>query len=110
PIDHVDGAAWQFLYYLSQDADALAHFLDSHQVPIVTVPSAADHHVEIVLLVIEVWMFTSQIVRDPAAAQIRPRNGISNDSLFRDHVNVLRSIDKNAITREQFIAPVQAWN
>src|SRR4029077_6372268 len=82
PIRYVDGATRQFIDYLTQDANALAHFFDSHQIAIVTVPSTADHDVKIVLRVIEVWMFAPQIVLDAAATQVWTRKRVRNGFLF----------------------------
>src|SRR4029077_7323245 len=110
PIGDVDGASWQFIYYLPQDPDALPHFLDSYKIAVIAISSATDHYVEIILLVVEIGVFAPQIVLDPAAAQIWPRNGISNCAFLRNHANVFCSIDKDAITRQQFIALVQARN
>src|SRR5205823_3464349 len=59
PVSNVDGAVRQFIYYLTQNPNTLAHFLDSHQIAIVTITSTADYHVKIVLVVVEIGMFAA---------------------------------------------------
>ena len=55
-------------------------------------------------------MFASQIVFNPAASQIRPGKRVGNRAIFCDDTDVFRSIDKDAIAREQFIAFIEAWD
>src|SRR4030095_59836 len=85
PIGYVNGATGQFIDYLTQNANALAHFLYSYKVAIVTVSGASDHYIKIVLLVIEIWMFAPQIVLDAASTQVRTRQRVRDGSLVRDH-------------------------
>src|SRR5438132_10941216 len=54
PVCDVDRSTWKFIDHLPQDPDALAHLLDPYQIPIITIARAADHHVEIIFVVIEV--------------------------------------------------------
>ena len=53
-------------------------------------------------------MFAPQIVFDPAAPQIWPGKRVGNRAIFCNDADVLRSIDKDAIAREQFIAFIEA--
>src|SRR5205823_2058440 len=58
-------------------------------------------------VVVEVRMFAPQIMFDPASAQIRPGERISNRALLRDYADVFGSIDKNLVARQQSVALVQ---
>ena len=110
PIGDVDRAARQFVDHLAQDAHALPHFFDPHQIAIVAIARAADHDIEIVLLVIEIGMFAPQIVLDAAAAQIRAGKRVGDRAIFRDHADVFRAIDEDAIAREQFVDLIELRN
>ena len=52
-------------------------------------------------------MFAPQIMFDPASAQIRAGERISNRALLRDYADVFGSIDKNLVARQQSVALVQ---
>src|SRR4029077_20282486 len=99
-----DRAAGQFIDHLPQDSDALAHFLDTHQIAIVTIARAADYHVEIIFVVIEVRMLAPQIVIDPATPQVRAGESVRNRALLRYHTDVFGSIDKNLVTGQYPVA------
>ena len=89
------GPLGQFIDHLPQNSRALPHLLDSHQITIVTIACAADDHVEIVLVVVEIRMFAAQIVFDSAAAQVWAGNRIRDRALLRDDADVFCAIDKN---------------
>ena len=55
-------------------------------------------------------MFAAQIVFDPTAPQIRSGKRVGNRAVFCNDGDVLRSIDKDAIAREQLIAFIEARN
>ena len=82
PVRDIDRSAGEFVDHLPQDSDALPHLLDPHQVTIVTIARAADHYVEIVVVVIQVGMFTPQVVLDAAPTQVRPRKGVRNRAIL----------------------------
>src|SRR5438477_9461819 len=82
PIVYVDRTVWQFLNDLTQNAHALTHFLDPDQVSVITIPGAANHHVEVVAVVIQVGMFSSKIVLDAATAKVWTGYRIGNRSIL----------------------------
>ena len=108
PVRNVDRSARKFIDHLAQNPYTLPHLLNAHQIAIVAIARAADHDIEIVLTIIEIGVLTPQIVFDPAAAQVWPGKGIGNRAVLRNDADVPCSIDKNAITRKQFIAFVEA--
>ena len=108
PIRDVYWAAGKFIDRLPQDPHALPHLLDAHQITIVTIACTANHHVEVVLAVIEIRMFPPQIVFDPASAQVWAGEGISNRALLRDDANVPGAIHENFVPGQQPVALVQA--
>ena len=102
-FDDVDRTARQFVDHLAQNAHALPHFLDAHEVAIVAIARAPDRDLEIVLLVIEIRMFAAQIVLDAAAAQIRAGERVGDRALLRDDADVAGAIDEDAIARQQLV-------
>src|SRR5206468_5556327 len=50
------------------------------------------------------------IMFDPAPAQIRPGERIGNRAILRNDADLPRSIDKNTIACEQFVAFIKARN
>src|SRR5262249_56172789 len=64
-------------------------------------------YVEVVLVIIEIRMFPSQIVFDSTAAQVRAGDRVGNGAIARDHANVAGTIDKNAIAGEEIIAFIE---
>src|SRR5437867_7269923 len=108
PIGHVDRPAWQSVDHLPQNCCALPHFLDSDQIAIITIPRAADHYLKIVLFIIEIRMFAPQIVFDAAGAQNWTRERVSYRAFLRHNADVFRSIDKDAVARQQFVHLVQS--
>src|SRR5262249_61766028 len=97
PVRTVDWPARQLIDPLPQNSRALTHLFDSHQVAIVTISRAADDHVEIVLVVIEIRMFAAQIVFDSTAPQGWARNGMCDRALFGDDADVFCAIDINLV-------------
>ena len=55
-------------------------------------------------------MFAPQIVVDAAAPQIRPGERVGDRALARDHTDVARAIDEDAIAREQFVDLIELRN
>ena len=53
-------------------------------------------------------MFAPQIVLDAAAAQVRTGKRVSDRAILRDHADVFRAIDEDAIARQQLIASHRA--
>src|SRR5262249_17754582 len=90
-----------------QNSRALAHLLDSHQITIVTIACAADHHIEVVLVVVEIRMFAAQIVFDSTSAQVWPGNRVRDRALFRDDADVFCAIDKNLVPGQQPVAFIE---
>src|SRR5215510_6073726 len=107
PIRNVDGASGQLIDDLHQNSRALTHLFDSHQITIVTIACAADHDVEIVLVVVEIRMFTAQIMFDSAPPQVWPRNRICDRALLGDDADVCCAIDKNLVSGQQPVAFVE---
>src|SRR5580765_2940029 len=101
PIGDIDRAGRKLVDDLPQNERALSHLLDPHEVTIVTIASAADDNLEVILLVIEIWMFPPQIVFDAAPAQIRSGHGVSNGAIARNHGHVLRSINEDAVACQE---------
>ena len=108
PICDVDRSAGKLIDHLAQDPHALAHFLNPHQITIITIACTADHHVEIIFVVIEIRVFAPQIVVDPASAQVGAGKGVRNRAHLRYHTDVLGPIDKNFVPGQQPVALVQA--
>src|SRR5438045_3387577 len=48
-------------------------------------------------------MLASQIMLDAAAAQVRSGKRVGDRAIFRNHADVPGSIDKNTISRQQFV-------
>src|SRR5258707_15782219 len=84
-----------------QNASALAHFFDTQQVTVIAVSSRADRHLELQLLINQIWLGLAQIVLDPARPQVRPAQAEINSILFRNDPNALRAIHENAVPREK---------
>src|SRR4029077_16893604 len=61
----------------------------------------------IVLIVVEIRMFTAQIVFDSTSPQIWPGNRIRDRALFRDDSDVFCAIDKNLVSGQQPVALVK---
>ena len=108
PIHDINRPVRQFIDNLAQDPHALPHLLNTHQITIITISRTADHDIEIVILIIEIWVLTPQIMFDPASTQIWTGKRVGNRPIFRDDADVSCSIDKNTITGKQFIAFVEA--
>src|SRR5206468_9774013 len=107
PNRNIDRTARQFIDDLPQNSRALTHLLESHQITIVTVACAADDHVEIVLVVVEIRMFAAQIVFDSASPQVWSGNRVRDRALLRDDADVFCAIDKNLVPGQQAIAFVE---
>ena len=103
PIDDIDRAARHFVEQLPQNVRALPHLFQAHQIAIVAVARGADRDLEIVFFVIEIRMLPAQIVIDAAAAQVRAGEAVGDGAIFRDHADVARAIDEDAIPREEVI-------
>ena len=55
-------------------------------------------------------MFAAQIVLDAAAAQIWPGKRVGDRAIFRDHADVSRAIDEDAISRQELVEFVELRN
>src|SRR4029078_611114 len=66
-----------------------------------------DHHVKIILVVIEIRMFTPQIMLDSTSSQIWPGNRIRDRALLGDDADVFCAIDKNFVPGQQPVAFVE---
>ena len=95
------GPLGKFVDHLPQNANALPHFFDANEIAIVAIARAADDHVEVVFVVIEIGMFAAQIVFDAAAAQVRTGKRVSDGAILRDYADVFCAIDEDAIAREE---------
>src|SRR5215470_7210324 len=107
PVRNVDRTAGQLIDGLAQNSRALTHLFDSHQVTIVAIARGADDHLEIVLVVIEIRMFTAQIVFDSTSSQVWSRNRIRDCALLGNHSDVFCAIDKNLVPGQQPVAFVE---
>src|SRR5256885_5971781 len=87
PIVDIDRTLRQTFDHLPQNFCALPHFFDADKITIVTVSGTADHNIEIILLVLEVWMRTPQVMLYTASSQIRPGERIRNCAIPRDNAD-----------------------
>src|SRR5205085_8100837 len=104
---YVDRALGQLVDHLTQNLRTLAHFLDPNEIPVVTIPRATDHYIEVVVLVIQVRMFSSQVVVDAATAEVWARQRICNRAILGNHSDVFRPVDKDPNAGEQLVDFVQ---
>src|SRR5215831_17545553 len=70
PIGNVNGPGGQVLHYLTQDPNALSHFFDPDKIAIIAITGRTDDDIEVIFLVIQIRVFTTQIMFYPARAQV----------------------------------------
>src|SRR5207253_2289993 len=81
PIRDIDRAARKLIYYLTQDFRTLPHLLDPDEIAVVAITDRSENDIKIVLIIVEIRMFTSQIVLDAAPAKVRTGKGVSDRSI-----------------------------
>ena len=87
----------------------MPHLFDADEIAVIAITGRSDDDIKVILVVVKIRMFSSQIMLDATSAKVWTGKGVSDGTIARNDPDVLGSIDKDAIAREEAIAFLQAW-